>query len=261
MIHLEDRGERRELLDEPPPLVGATHALHHQRRGADLDDVLVLERSEVDLEIGLAPDEETVDGLLAPQPSDLGVDDLAVLEPDVAEARAALEGDRAALARDLECLEEVDHGHLVDRSGEARSERRRLLRRDRVLCAAREDHVHAGEQLAHEDRLREVVLHAELESSDLVLHRVVRGEEDDRDRRILAPVPEAPNERVTVELGKLGVADDEIRRLRIDHVERRLAVLDASDVVASLPKADLDDPHASRVRIDEEDLLLGHARS
>ena len=127
-----------------------------------------------------------------------------------------------------------------------------------LLRAAREDDVHAREQLADEDGLREVVLDAELEPADLVLDRALRREEDDRDARPLAALPEAADERVAVELRQLRVGDDEVGRLVLDHLERGRAVVRARDVVASLAQADLEDPHAARVGVDEEDLLLRH---
>ena len=135
---------------------------------------------------------------------------------------AVLERDRAALLRDLERLQEIDDGHVVRSSPAKRvfSVADDALVGETLLRATREDDVHAREQLADEDGLGEVVLDAELEPADLVLDRALRREEDDGDRRPLAALPEAADERVAVDLGQLRVGDDEVRRLVLDHLER-----------------------------------------
>ena len=235
MIDLEPLVERRELLDEPAPLVGAAHALHDEDGGRLLDDLLARDGPEVDLEIGLVPDEHPVDGLFAAERAHLGIDGATAFEPHVTELAAALERDRPALLRDLEGLQQVDDGHVLDRAGEARLERRGdAAVREALLRAAREHDVDAREQLTNEDRLGEVVLHAELEPADLVLDRALRREEDDGDRRPLAALAKAADERVAVHPGELRVGDDEVRRLLLDHLERGRSIGRACDVVTSL---------------------------
>ena len=61
----------------------------------------------------------------------------------------------------------------------------RVARGDALLRAPRQEQVHARDELAHEDRLGEVVLDAELEAADLVLDRFLAREEDDRNARPL----------------------------------------------------------------------------
>ena len=100
----------------------------------------------------------------------------------------------------------------------------RQARRDALLRAAREEQVHARDQLAHEDGLGEVVLDAELEAADLVLDRLLAREEHDRDRGPLGLLLEPAHQRVAIERGKAGVGEDQIGRRVLDlreRVERR----------------------------------------
>ena len=235
MIELEGRVEGWQLLDEATPFVGAAHPLHHEDGRGLLDDLFALDGPEVDLEVRFVPDEHPVDGLFAAERADLGIDRPAPLEPHVSELASALEGDRAALLRDLERLKEVDDGHVLDRAGEASLEcRGHALVRECLLRAAREHDIDAREQLADEDGLREVVLDPELEPADLVLDRALGCEEDDRDGGPLAALAQTTNERVAVHLRQLRIGDDQVRGLVFDHLERGGAVGRTGDVVASL---------------------------
>ena len=82
-VDLEDGSERRQLLQQAPPFVHPAHALHEEALRRRRDDVRVVDRRELDLEVAGAPDERAIDRLLAAQPSELGVDDLAVAEVDL----------------------------------------------------------------------------------------------------------------------------------------------------------------------------------
>ena len=84
VIDLEDRGERRQLLEQAAPLVDAAHALHQEALRRGRNHVLVADRAKLDLEAAAAPDQRAVDRLFAAQPPELGVDDLAVAEVDAA---------------------------------------------------------------------------------------------------------------------------------------------------------------------------------
>ena len=169
------------------------------------------------------------------QASQLGVDDLAVAEVDVAVLPAPLrQVDDAALARDLEGLQQVDDGHVLASSPRSACgpDVVRAVGRDVLLRAARQEQVHARDELAHEDGLGEVVLDAELEAPDLVLDRLLAGQEDDGDGRPLGPLLQLAHEGVAVELGQARVAEDQVGRERLDLGERVEAVGGRGDAVA-----------------------------
>ncbi len=134
---------------------------------------------------------DPVDRLFAPKAPELRVDDLPVAEVDVRLLRRPAQVNDAALARDLERLQEVDHRHVLRRSREAGPPRQGLRRggRDVLLRTPREEEVDSGDELANEDGLREVVLDAELEPANLVLDRLLARQEDDGDR---LPTPADP---------------------------------------------------------------------
>ena len=135
---------------------------------------------------------------------------------------------------------------------------RRAARGDVLLRATGEEQVHPGDELAHEDGLREVVLDAQLEPADLVLDRLLAREKDDRDRRPLGALLELAHQGVPVELGQPRVAENEVRRERLDLGERIEPVCGRGDAVASLLQADFEHAHAPRIRVDEKQFLLGH---
>ena len=58
-----EKAVSRELLEETPPLVEATHPLHQQGLGREIDDVSTTYSAEQDLEVALAPGQQAVDGL------------------------------------------------------------------------------------------------------------------------------------------------------------------------------------------------------
>ena len=162
----------------------------------------------------------------------------------------------AALPRYLERLQKVDDGHVLDRTLEFGSTRLRLARRDALLRAPREKEVHARDELAHEDRLGEVVLDAELEPADLVFDRFLARQKDDRDRGPFRTLFEPPDERIAVHAGQLGVGEDEIGRRELDLAEGIHAVSSRGDAVAGFLEADFEDPHTARVGVHQQELLL-----
>ena len=76
VVDLEDRLERRQLLEHAAPLVQAAHALHEQALGGDLDALGPIHRDELHLELALEGVEHPVEGVLALEPAQLRVDDL-----------------------------------------------------------------------------------------------------------------------------------------------------------------------------------------
>ena len=262
VIDLEDRRQRRELLAEAPPLVDPPHPLHEDALRGTADDVLVRDGAELDLERGLVPDERAVDGLLAAEAAELGVDHLAVAEVDVPLLAAAAKVNDAALPRYLEGLEQIDHGHVRRRPGEARPPRRGAARGgDVLLRPAREEQVHPRDELADEDRLRQVVLDPELEAANLVLDRLLAREKDDGDAR---PLRRSFSLRTRVYPSSLGRRVSLRTRSgveRFDLRERVQAVGGRGDAVAGLLEAHLEHADAPRIGVDEKQLLLGHGRS
>src|SRR5690606_13268029 len=83
----------------------------------DLDALRAVDRHELHVEVALERVEHPVEGVLAAQPAQLRVDDLAFLEVDDAGA-LALELDGAGLAADLEGLHEIDDAHVRERARE-----------------------------------------------------------------------------------------------------------------------------------------------
>jgi hypothetical protein len=82
-------------------------------------------------------------------------------------------------------------------------------------------------------------------------------EKNDRNSRPLDPLLELSYERVAVELWEAGVGEDEIRRERLDFGERVESVGGRGHAVARLLEADFEHAHTPRIRVDEEQFLLG----
>jgi hypothetical protein len=136
-----------------------------------------------------------------------------------------------------------------------------LARGDAFPRPPRQEKVDPSDQLANEDGLGEVVLHPQLEAADLVLDRLLAGEEHDGDLPPVRVLLEATDERVAVHLGQARVAEDQIGHRELDLLERVEAVLGGGHAVAGLLQADFEDPDAARVRVDKEELLFGHLGS
>ena len=65
IVDLEHGLERRQLLEQAPPLVDPAHALHQQALRRQLDHVLAPDVLELDLELALAPHQQAIDRVLA----------------------------------------------------------------------------------------------------------------------------------------------------------------------------------------------------
>ena len=86
----------------------------------------------------------------------------------------------------------------------------RALESARRGRGAAEDRLHAGDELARVERLREVVVGADLEPDDLVDVVVARGEHEDRDVGALA---DPPADVDPVDIGERQVEHDQRRAL------------------------------------------------
>src|SRR5438045_2930309 len=103
------------------------------------------------------------------------------------------------------------------RSAGAELVARAVHRLDRITPrGARQDRADAGHQLARAERLRQVVVAAELEPEDTVDLLVLRGEKDDRHVRA---APQPPADLGAVELRHHDVEDDEVGRLAGEALE------------------------------------------
>ncbi len=257
-VHVELRGQRGKLLEQPRPLVHAPHPLHQQPLGGDAHVVDDVDRPELDREVAFVPDEGSIDGLSPLQPAERGVNDLPVAKRDDRLVTAVGDVEDAALARDLEGLEQVHHAHVQDGSGEAGAPRRGLPGGDALLGPAVQEHVDAGNEFSDEDRLGEVVLDAELEAPHLVLHGLAAGEENHGNGGPFGLLLHSLDQSEAVEPGETCVREHEVGCRELDFLQSIEPVFGRGDRVARLLQADFEDRAGVGVLIDEEKLELGH---
>src|SRR5438270_9454825 len=114
---------------------------------------------------------------------------------------------------------------------------------------------HPGDELLRRERLRDVVVRAELQADELVALLVAPAEDEDRDRRVAT---EGPRDVEAIELRQAEVQHDEIGMLRACARERLRPIGGARDResrVLEVVPGELDD---LRLVVDDEDRL--HAR-
>ena len=139
----------------------------------------------------------------------------------------------------------------VDRD---RAVRAAALRDGRRRGGAAQDRADAGDQLARVERLREVVVGADLEADDLVDVVVARRQHQDRHRARRAHVAA---DLEPVHVGQVEVEQDQ-RRARADGLLLRLRAVDgAVDRVAGLLEIGADEARDVGFVLDDED-ALGH---
>ena len=112
---------RRKLLEQASPLVDATHAFHQKALSCRRNDVVERDRFEFDFELSARPDERAVDRFFAAQATEMRVHDLAVAEVDHGFVPTARDASFTTLATDFERLNDVDHAHVRERTGQARA--------------------------------------------------------------------------------------------------------------------------------------------
>ena len=105
----------------------------------------------------------------------------------------------------------------------------------RLIAARRSARLDAAAELAHRERLGDVVVGAELEAEDLVDLLRLGGQHDDRHR---AARPQAPADLEAVDARHHHVEDDEVEGVLGEALERLLAVDGRDDLVAVLPQRD-----------------------
>src|SRR5262249_9650833 len=161
VVDLEDGLERRKLLEQPAPLVEPAHALHEQPLRRQLDDVAAPDVLELYLELAVGPDEQPIDRVLALQPAETDVGDRSVADVDDGAPVGAGEVNYPGLSADLDGLDEFDHRHVAERAGELGPGLALLLEGGALLLL--EQDLDPGDDLLDVDRLRQVLLDAELE--------------------------------------------------------------------------------------------------
>ena len=116
-----------------------------------------------------------------------------------------------------------------------------------VAVRAPQERLDPAHQLAQPERLRQVVVRAELEPDDLV-DLVVAGGQDE-DRRLRAGGAEPAQDLEAVHAGQADVEDDEVRRLVRRELEALLAGAGDGDLVALLLEGVLDARGRRRARL------------
>src|SRR5690606_13712889 len=115
------------------------------------------------------------------------------------------------------------------------------------------------DEFTHEDGLRKIVLHPQLEPPDLVLYALLTGQKHDGNRRQARHLFDSSNQFVSVDAGEPRIGEDEIGRGKLQLSQSILTICSSSDTEARLLQAYFKDPHTGRVRVDKEQLLFGHA--
>ena len=111
VINLEDGFQGGQLLQHPPPLVQPPHPLEQQPLGRDFDSVGAFHRLEADVELALEGVENPVEGILADQLAELGIDHPPIAEVDGAGV-LSFDVHLACLPPHLEGLDQVHHAHV-----------------------------------------------------------------------------------------------------------------------------------------------------
>ena len=120
-----------------------------------------------------------------------------------------------------------------------------------VAVGAPEERLDAAHQLAQAERLRQVVVGAELEADDLVDLVVARREHEDR--RLRAGRTHAAEHLEAVDAGQADVEDDEVRGLVDGELEALLARPGDGDLVALLLEGVLDPASDGVLVFDDQD--------
>ena len=253
----EQRVERRQLLHEPTPLVDPAHALHEDALRALGDDLVTVDRLELDVEVTVALAEQAIDRRLALEPTHLRIDDGTIAEPERRFTELGGQRDRAALARDLDGLNEVDHRHVGELTAELRASCVLLL--EALVLLALQQHRHSRRDLFDVDRLGEVVLDTELQPADLVLDRLLAGEKDERDQLPTRVVLDLHAQVEAIATGQSRIRDDEVGLGVLEKLESFFRRLRWSDREPGFAQADLQHSSVSSVAIDDEEILPRHA--
>jgi hypothetical protein len=121
---------RRQLLDQAPPLQRLASTLAQQGAGRALDADLAVCPDGREGEVSPIPGEETVEGLLAGDPADGGVDHVSLAKHDVAALppshRAPGQHDAAGLPVHVKELDQLGEGELRQLALDAADRLRRL---------------------------------------------------------------------------------------------------------------------------------------
>ena len=120
-----------------------------------------------------------------------------------------------------------------------------------VAGRAAEDRLDARDDLGEAERLRHVVVAAGAERLDLVLGRVLRGQEEHR--ALEAARAEPPADLDPLDVGEHPVEDDQVGLGARDRGERVAAVVRLLDLVALVAESGRDRVDDRRLVVDDED--------
>ncbi len=257
---LENRVERRQGFAKTTPLVHAPHALHQQSLRGTADDFGHLDFAEFDLEIAFVPKQDAIDGFFAGEFSQDRVDDFAVAEIDVGLLPVVVNVNDARFATHLERLQQIDDPHVGDETRKTRpsTQRALLLGCEAISRITGEKNVDAGNQLANEDRLRQIIFDTQFEAADFVFDRLLTREKNDGNRRPISILLDAAHESVPIEVREARVRQDQVRRRKFDLRKRVVAIERCRNAEASLFEAYFEQTQAARVGVDKEELLFCH---
>ncbi len=161
----------------------------------------------------------------------------------------------ACLATQLDGLNQIDDPHVVDRTAEARFPVAQL---ELLTLPFLQQDINPGDDLLYVDRLGEVVVDAKLETANLVFHRFLVGQENERDMSPLRFGLELFAQLITVHRLHLGVRDDKIGRGDADFLDRVLAIDGGCDRVTGLTEADLHNPQGFGISVNQQKVSSCH---
>ena len=108
------------------------------------------------------------------------------------------------------------------------------------------------QQLRQVEGLDEVVVGADVEAGHAVVHRVARGEH--QDRRRVAGASDATTDLESVDVGELQVEHDGVGRAQLNRLEGADAVLEQFDVVVLHPQGPSEGATNRGVVVDDRDV-------
>ena len=188
-----------------------------------------------------------------------GRDDLVARAHEARPAREVVQ-DAELGQREVGLLRLDDHLVAVDVDHEPSAEEDEALRARRHLLhgAVPPEHIpQPRHQDARAERLRDIVLRAELDACDDIGLLALRGDHHDRDRSRLLVLLHPPAHLESVEVGQHEVEDDEVRLLAAQHLEREAAAVDRPRAHARALGVELDELRDLRLVLDDQQLRLG----
>ena len=256
VVHLEAGFERRQALEELAPLVDAPHSFHEESLGTALDLLVSPHGSKLEGEVPEGPRQETVHRFLSLERPEVRIDDLPVTEEDLPRVGFLRQMQNPGFPTEINSLQQVDDGHVLEGAREGRSRVRSTL--EVVSRLALQEHPDAGDDFLDENRLRQEVVDAELETSNLVFDGGSATQKNERDGSPFGFGLHLFGKRVSVYFRHIRVGNDQIRRFGLYLGEGIDAIHGGGHVVARFAQAHLEHAQAPGVVVHDEQSLLGH---